>query len=128
RATMVHTEALSFLLDGDPEPADAGFARAYDAAAQAGAPPLAAVVLAERGIIAADRDDWAEAEALAERALEIIRGGEFDAYWTSSLVYAWAATAAPHRGDLVPAREHPARAVGLRPLLPHPPPVRACPA
>jgi len=123
RATMVHTEALSFLLDGDPAPADAGFARAYDAAAQAGAPPLAAVVLAERGIIAADRDDWAEAAALAERSLEIIRGGEYDAYWTSSLVYAWAARAAVHRGDLVAAREHLARSAGLRPLLTHALPV-----
>src|SRR5215218_4610733 len=123
RATMVHTEALSFLLDGDPEPADAGFARAHDAAAQAGAPPLAAVVLAERGIIAADRDDWAEAAALAERSLEIIRGGEYDAYWTSSLVYAWAARAAVHRGDLVAAREHLARSAGLRPLLTHALPV-----
>jgi LuxR family maltose regulon positive regulatory protein len=81
------------------------------------------VVLAERGIIAAGRDDWAEAVALAERALELIRGGEFDAYWTSSLVYAWAATTALHRGDLVAAREHLARSAGLRPLLTHALPV-----
>jgi LuxR family transcriptional regulator, maltose regulon positive regulatory protein len=123
RATMLHAEALSFLLDGDREGADAVFTRAFDAATEVGAPPLAAVVLAERGIIAAGRDDWAEAAALADRALEIIRGGEFDAYWTSALVYAWAARAALHRGDLDAAREHLARSAGLRPLLTHALPV-----
>jgi LuxR family transcriptional regulator, maltose regulon positive regulatory protein len=123
RATMLHTEALSLLLDGDPEAADVLFARAFDAATEAGAPPLAAVVLAERAIIVADRDDWAEAAALADRALEIIRGGQFDAYWTSALVYAWAARAAVQRGDLDGAREHLGRAAGLRPLLTHALPV-----
>jgi LuxR family transcriptional regulator, maltose regulon positive regulatory protein len=123
RATMLHTEALSFLLTGDPERADVVFTRAVEAATEAGAPPLAAVVLAERGIIAAGRDDWAEAVALADRALAIIRGGAFDAYWTSALVYAWAARAALHRGDLEGARQHLTRAAGLRPLLTHALPV-----
>jgi LuxR family transcriptional regulator, maltose regulon positive regulatory protein len=123
RATMLHTEALSLLLAGDPERADALFARAVAAATEAGAPPLAAVVLAERGIIAARRDDWAEALALADRALELIGGGEFDAYWTSALVYAWAARAALHRGNLDAARQHLTRAAGLRPLLTHALPV-----
>ena len=72
RATMLHTEGLSFLLEGDPERADAEFARAFEAASEAGAPPLAAVVLAERCSIAAGRDDWAAAAALADQALEII--------------------------------------------------------
>jgi LuxR family maltose regulon positive regulatory protein len=123
RPTMLHTEALSLLLDGNPEAADVLFARAFDAATEAGAPPLAAVVLAERAIIAAGRDDWAEATALADRALEIIRGGQFDAYWTSTMVYAWAARAAVHRGDLDGAHEHLRRAAGLRPLLTHALPV-----
>jgi LuxR family transcriptional regulator, maltose regulon positive regulatory protein len=117
RATMLHTEALSFLLDGDPERADALFARAFEAATEAQAPPLAAVVLAERGIIAAGRDDWAAATALADRALELIGDGEFDGYWTSALVYAWAARAALHRGNPDAARQHLTRAAGLRPLL-----------
>ena len=123
RATMLHTEALASLLEGDSEAADVVFARAFDAATEAGAPPLAAVILAERAIIAAGRDDRAEAAALADRALELIRGGQFDAYWTSALVYAWAATTTVQRGDLDGAREHLARAVGLRPLLTHALPV-----
>jgi LuxR family maltose regulon positive regulatory protein len=123
RATMLHTEGLSFLLDGDAERADALFARAFEAASEAGAPPLAAVVLAERCIIAAARDDWVAAAAFADRALEIIRGGQFDAYWTSALVYAWAARVAPYRGKLNEARDHLARSAGLRPLLTHALPV-----
>ena len=115
----MHTEALSFLLEGDPERADAVFARAFEAATA----PLAAAVLAERAAIAAGRDDWAEATALADRALGIIQGGQLDAYWTSALVYAWAARVAVHRGDLDAARAHLTRAAGLRPLLTHALPV-----
>jgi LuxR family maltose regulon positive regulatory protein len=114
---------LAYLLDGDPEQADGLFARAFEAATEAGAPPLAAVILAERGIIAAGRGDWGQAAALADRALALIRGGRFDAYWTSALVYAWGARAALHRGDLVAARDHLGRAAGLRPLLTHALPV-----
>jgi LuxR family maltose regulon positive regulatory protein len=123
RATMLHTKALSFLLDGDLEQADTLFARAFEAATEAGAPPLAAVILAERGSIAAHHDDWAQAATLADRALDLIRGGQFDAYWTSALVYAWGVRAALFRGDLAAARDHLARAAGLRPLLTHALPV-----
>src|SRR4029450_12689655 len=35
RPTMLHTEALSLLLDGNPEAADVLFARAFDAATEA---------------------------------------------------------------------------------------------
>jgi LuxR family maltose regulon positive regulatory protein len=53
RATMLYTEGLSYLLAGDADRADPILARAYDAASEAGSPPLAAVVLAERCILAA---------------------------------------------------------------------------
>jgi LuxR family maltose regulon positive regulatory protein len=114
---MLHTEGISFLLEGDAQRADPILAHAFDVATEAGALPLAAVVLAERCIVAAASGDWAQAQALADRALEIVRGGELDAYWTSALVYAWAARAAVQRGDLGAARGHVARAARLRPLL-----------
>jgi LuxR family maltose regulon positive regulatory protein len=117
RATMVHTRGVAHLLEGDLDRADPVLADAFDAATRAGAPPLAAVVLAERGIVAAARGDWPAAAAFAERALALVRDGDFDAYWTSALVYAWAARAAVHRGDLAAAREHVTRAARLRPLL-----------
>jgi LuxR family transcriptional regulator, maltose regulon positive regulatory protein len=117
RATMLHTTGVAHLLEGDPDRADPVLADAFDAADRAGAPPLAAVVLAERGIVAAARGDWPAAEAFAERALALVRDGDFDAYWTSALVYAWAARAAAHRDDLAAARAHVTRAARLRPLL-----------
>ena len=117
RATMLHTEGLSYLLEGEPGQADPILARALDAATDVGALPLAAVVLAERCSIAVGRDDWPTAVALAQEALSIVRDGDFDHYWTSALVYAWAARAAIHRGDVAAAREHVIRAARLRPLL-----------
>ncbi|HJW64582.1 MAG TPA: LuxR C-terminal-related transcriptional regulator, partial [Actinomycetes bacterium] len=117
RATMLHTEGLSYLLEGEPDRADPILAHAFDTATDVGALPLAAVVLAERCIVAVGRDDWPAAVALAEQALSILQDGEFEDYWTSALVYAWAARAAIHRGDAAAAREHVIRAARLRPLL-----------
>ena len=117
RATMLHTEGVSYLLEGDPDRADPIFAHAFDAATDMGNLPLAAIVLAERCGIAAGRGDWPAAEALSEQALSIVQDGEFDDYWTSALVYAWAARAAIHRGDAAAAREYVIRAARLRPLL-----------
>jgi LuxR family transcriptional regulator, maltose regulon positive regulatory protein len=117
RATMLHTEGLSYLLEDEPGRADPIFAHAFDAAIEVGALPLAAVVLAERRIIAVGRDDWPTAMALAERALSMVQDQDFDHYWTSALVYAWAARAAIHRSDVAAAREQVIRAARLRPLL-----------
>jgi LuxR family transcriptional regulator, maltose regulon positive regulatory protein len=117
RATMLHTEGLSYLLEGEPDRADPILAHAFDAATDVGALPLAAVLLAERGLVAAGRDNWPAAEAFSEQALSILQDGEFDDYWTSALVYAWAARTAIHRGDVAAAREHVIRAARLRPLL-----------
>jgi LuxR family maltose regulon positive regulatory protein len=117
RATMLYTEGLSYLLAGEPDRADPILAQAFDAATDVGALPLAAVLLAERCIIAVGRDDWPAAVVLSEQALSILQDGEFDAYWTSALVYAWAARTAIHRGDAAAAREHVIRAARLRPLL-----------
>jgi LuxR family transcriptional regulator, maltose regulon positive regulatory protein len=117
RATMLHTEGVSYLLQGDPDRADPILAHAFDAATSFGAPPLAAVVLAERCIVAVSHDDWPAAEALAERALSLLQDGQFDDYWTSALVYAWAARTALHRGDAGQARKYITRATHLRPLL-----------
>jgi LuxR family transcriptional regulator, maltose regulon positive regulatory protein len=117
RVAMLHTEGLSYLLEGDLDRADPIFARAFDAAMEARALPFAPVLLAERCIVAAGRDDWPSAVTLAEQAASMVRGGEFDDYWTSALVYAWAARAAIHRGDTAAARERVTRAARLRPLL-----------
>ena len=81
--------------------------------------PFIPVALAERGIVAIERDDWNEAEALSTQALAIMQDGSFDDYWTSALVYAWAAHVASQRGDAEAARDLAGRAGRLRPLLTH---------
>jgi LuxR family transcriptional regulator, maltose regulon positive regulatory protein len=117
RATMLYTEGISYLLEGDPARAAPILARAVEVAVGAGSQPLAALILAEQCGVAAERDDWAEVTALARRAIAIVEDGCLSDYWTSALVYAWAARAALHRGDVPQARFYLGRASRLRPLL-----------
>jgi LuxR family transcriptional regulator, maltose regulon positive regulatory protein len=117
RATMVYTEGVSYLLDEDLDGADAVLARAVDAATAAAVLPFVPVILATRGIVAIERDDWEEAEAFATEAGARMQDGHFDDYWTSALVYAWMARVAVHGGDVVRGRELVARAARLRRLL-----------
>ena len=117
RATMLHTEGISYLVQGDHDQADPILARAFDFATDANALPLAALILAERCVVAAQSDHWTEVVTLAQRAVALVEAGRFEDYWTSALVYAWAARAALHRGDIPQARYHVGRAARLRPLL-----------
>jgi LuxR family maltose regulon positive regulatory protein len=117
RATMHHTEGLSYLLEGDLEQADTSFAHAYDLAASVETSPMAALVLTEQFLVAVEREDWSAADSLIKRALEIVSRGPFDGYWTSALVYAAAAHAAVHHGTMPEARQYVRRAARLRPLL-----------
>lgn len=123
RATMVYTEGISYLLEGDSGRADPVLANAFDDALKAGAAPLAALVLAERCAAAPEHGRWQEVEVLADQALALVEEGHLEEYWTSALVFAWAAQAALHRGDLAGTRRHLVRAARLRPLLTHALPV-----
>jgi LuxR family maltose regulon positive regulatory protein len=117
RATMLHVTGLSYLLEGDAERADAEFARAVDSASHSGSLPVVPVLLAERGVAAVDREDWDAADAFAEQMLAMMKGGLFDDYWTSALVFAFAARMLLRRGDLVQGQQFVVRAAQLRPLL-----------
>jgi len=117
RATMLHLEGLSFLIEDDLASADATFAHAADVAASAGAPPLSALILSERFLVAVAHDDWDTADELIGQAVEIVEVGHLSGYWTSALVFACAARAAVHAGDMQAARVHVRRAAALRPLL-----------
>ena len=117
RATMLHTEGISYLVQDDYDRADPILAHAFDFATDANALPLAALILAERCIVASQRDRWTEVATLAQRAVALVEAGRFDDYWTSALVYAWAARAALHQGDIAKARYYVGRAARLRPLL-----------
>ncbi len=117
RVTMLYTEGISYLLQGDPAQAGPILARASDDATQSGAQPLAALILAERCNVAAECDNWADVAALARDAVKIVQAGRLDGYWTSALVYAWATRAALHEGNIARARQYLGRATRLRPLL-----------
>ena len=53
--------------------------------------PFVPVVLADRGSVAIERTIGSRPRRSLDQALTIIDGGQFDDYWTSALVYAWAA-------------------------------------
>jgi LuxR family maltose regulon positive regulatory protein len=117
RATALLLEGTSHLLDAQPDQADPVLAHAVDVAAQDHAMPAAITALAERAVVTIGRRDWDDAEALANRALGIMRAVRLDDYPHTALVHAVAARTALHRGDRPRARDHLARAARLRPLL-----------
>ncbi len=117
RATMLFTEGMSHLLQDDLDEADPILALAREDAERAGALPLAAMILAERCIVADRRNDIGQVDNLAAQALTIVETGGFEHYWTSALVYAWSARAALGRGDVRVARLHAGNCARLRPLL-----------
>ncbi|HXZ76885.1 MAG TPA: LuxR C-terminal-related transcriptional regulator [Streptosporangiaceae bacterium] len=117
RVTMLYTEGISYLLQGDPGRAGPILARAAAGAIQAGSLPLAALIHAEQCHVAAESGSWAEVTALAQRAVTIVEDGRLGDYWTSALVYAWATRAALHRKDVTQALFYLGRASRLRPLL-----------
>ncbi|MGW7686326.1 LuxR C-terminal-related transcriptional regulator [Kribbella sp. NPDC054772] len=117
RATMLQSQALSWFVSGDLERADIGFTHAYDVATGFGVTPLAALILAEQSLIAAERGEPTAGDAMLKRALELVDTGHYEAYWTSALVYAAAAHSAARRGEMREARQFVRRAAELRPLL-----------
>ena len=82
-----------------------------------GAVPLAAMVFAVLGQLAAARDDWTGATEYGDRASSLIEDGTFDEYWSSAPVFAFGARVAIRSGRLDVARTQLARAAHLRPLL-----------
>jgi LuxR family maltose regulon positive regulatory protein len=117
RATALLLEGIAYLLAGEADRADPILAYAAEVATDAGALPAAAIALAERAIVAMERDDWHQAETLAERALGIMRAGRLDDYAMSPFIQAVAARTAVHQGELPRAQDQLARATRLRPLL-----------
>jgi len=117
RATMLYTEGVSYLLDGDPDRAGPILARALDLATHAASLPLAGLILAQQCAVAAESNDWSEITTFAKKAATIVEDGHLGDYWTSALVYAWASRAALHESDISRAQFYLGRASRLRPLL-----------
>jgi LuxR family transcriptional regulator, maltose regulon positive regulatory protein len=119
RGPALHLEAVSYLLAGETDRADQLLAQAVGAATHDRELNAVSYALAQRSLVAIERQDWDRAETLAEQAFTVVRDGHLDDYVSSPLVYAVSARTALHRGDLPRARQHLARAARLRPLLTH---------
>jgi LuxR family maltose regulon positive regulatory protein len=119
RGPALQLEGISYLLAGQADRADPILAHAVEVATHDREMNAASFALAQRSLVAIQRQDWQQAETLAEQALAIVRAGRLDDYVTSPLVYTVVARTALHRGDVPRAREHLARAARLRPLLTH---------
>ena len=117
RATALLMEGIAHLLDGRTDEADPLLARVADLAAPLGAMPAASAALGERAVIALERQQWAEADRLAGRAVDVLRASDLEGYAMAAFVHAVAARAALGLGDTARARGHLTRAVHLRPLL-----------
>ena len=119
RGPALHLEAVSYLLAGETDRADQLLAQAVGAATHDRELNAVSYALAQRSLVAIERQDWDRAETLAEQAFTVVRDGHLDDYVSSPLVYAVSARTALHRGDLQRAQQHLARAARLRPLLTH---------
>jgi LuxR family maltose regulon positive regulatory protein len=117
RASALALEGISWLLDGEPERADAILAHAVEVGLDTRAFPVTAAALAERATVAIGREDWAAAETMAEQSLAILRDGHLDDYGPGAIVHALVARTAAHRGDVSEARESLGQAARLRPQL-----------
>jgi LuxR family transcriptional regulator, maltose regulon positive regulatory protein len=117
RGPALHLEGISYLLAGKAGRADPILAHAVEVATHDGEMNAASYALAQCSLLAMERQDWDQAETLAEQALRVVEAGHLDDYVTSPLIYAAVARAALHRGDVPRAKEHLARAARLRPLL-----------
>ena len=117
RPTAQLLEGICYLLAGETDRADLLLTQAAEVATGAGALPAAAIALAERSLVAMDRQDWMKAATLAEQASDVVRAGGLDGYVASALVHAVAARVAIHQGEVRQAQEQLAQATRLRPLL-----------
>jgi LuxR family maltose regulon positive regulatory protein len=117
RPTAHLLAGVSHLLAGDLRVADDVLADAIEVAEDGGATIAISLALAERSILAMEREDWIEADSQAARARSVVREAHLDDYVTSVLVYAAAARVAIHQGDARRAHEDLARAQRLRPQL-----------
>jgi LuxR family maltose regulon positive regulatory protein len=117
RTTALLLAGISDLLDGRPDQADPILAQAVELGTRTGILNGTAAALAERCLVAIGRQDWAQAETLANQALGLLQTGQLNDYFISPLIHTVAARTALHRGDLPRAKEHLVQAARRRPLL-----------
>lgn len=115
--TTALVRGLALVVNGDRDEADHVFADVAESAQAREGWNGASLALAERTTIALARDDWVEAESLAEHAEAIVDRAHMESYAPNALVFAVAARVAMHRQERDRADELLIRAQRLRPRL-----------
>jgi len=110
---------IATLLAGDVDGADDLLSDAAEEGVALRAPGTAAVALAERAGVALEREAWAGAQELVDRAIGLIESTKADAYPSGAFIYATAARVADHDGAAERAGELLTRARLLRRQLTH---------
>ncbi len=118
-ATAAFLHGLSYRLGGDDDRADDLFADVADAALATEGWGAASLALAERAILAIERDEWDTGERLADQALSVARRSRMEEYPPNAVVHAVCARVAAHRGARPRAEAHLAKASRARPGLTH---------
>jgi LuxR family maltose regulon positive regulatory protein len=108
---------IALVLSGDLDGGDASLQDAAGVADEAGAPDTLALAKCERSLLAMVRNDWNQAEVLADQARTVLRQAGFEESYLTPVVCAAHARAAMHRGDVPAARRELIGAQRLRPLL-----------
>lgn len=117
RSAALGLLGMATLLVGDTEAADRIFAQSAQIGEPVAAFPSVSVALGERSLIATARGDPEQAEALAARALEVVRAANLHEHLTTGPVYAASAVVALHAGDEDRAHEDLTAAQRLRTTL-----------
>jgi len=108
---------IALVLSGDLDGGDASFQDAVGVADETGAPDTLALATCERSLLAMARNDWNQAQVLADQARTVLRQAGFEESYLTPVVCAAHARAAMHRGDVPAARRELIGAQRLRPLL-----------
>ena len=117
RATAFLLLGMAHLTLGNLDSADQQLAEAVELAEDSGATATSVLALAERAVVANDRETWPQSELLIERARSVAHHERLDDDVTSILLYAAAARVAVHQGEVQRARAELTHAQRPRPRL-----------
>jgi LuxR family maltose regulon positive regulatory protein len=98
-------QGIARVLSGDLDDGDTFFRDAVSGGEKADGPEAVAAALCERSLVAMARDEWTQAEALADQARAVLRRAGIEESFVTPLVCAVEARTALHRGDIPAARQ-----------------------
>ena len=110
-------QGIARVLSGDLDGGEASLQAAVGVAGEANAPDTLAVAQCERSLLAIARNDWSQAEILADQARTALRQAWLEESYVTPLVCVAQARVAMHRRDVPAARQELIAAQRSRPEL-----------